>query len=123
MYVFSNAYGIRYSAHLLDLLALLGVQGTYSRQFATPTNPIPRYAPGASDRAETATLRRAFYELAANGYISTDAGWAPVNSAGPGKFVGVDVANDGATAVEGLRSEVCAYWAQAGFGPEFWWAD
>ena len=125
IFIFHPDYGIRYAAHLLDLLALLGIMGgahAYNAQFNT-TGDLPRFVERDADRAETRTLREAFLELAATGAISRAAGWAAVDSGGRGTFTGVDVGNWNATPVVGMRKEVCEYYEQHGFGPDFWWAD
>ena len=77
-------------------------------------NTGPSFVEREADRAETATLRKYLIEFASTGELGNLA------TAASG---GIYLNNSGAVSVEGLRDERCEMWRDAGFGPEFWWAN
>ena len=148
LFIFDDAYGMQYSGHLLDLLALLGlVGGTHAccdAESWQACNPRPRcnrqgplsppshlplrgvdFAPfeeRLQDVEETDTMREIFFRMASRGADGLRSlGWQPVNRTGPA--YGVLIGNNGTKPQESLRGTQCAFWQGNGFGPEFWWAD
>ena len=135
VFIFDD-FGSRYSAHLLDLYAVLGIMsgrpedtGCCAGDSWAACDPKPRcnrqraaggsgewqpYMEQLADRQATRTLRDAFYELAANGKMRSwiTAGWG-----------GVEIRNNGSVSVPRLKQDICKYWLDHGFGPEFWWAN
>lgn len=136
VYIFSDAWSVSYSSHLLDLLSLLGIMdgaqaardgACCTKESWAACDPMPRcnreipggagFAERPADIENTAALRAVMYELAATGrldrYPRASVGGLLIGGGGP----------NGTRGVVGLRREVCEYWLGHGFGPEFWWSD